>query len=60
MPSEKTSDLNEPSLNVENQMPTKANSKILLGEDELRARVRKMKENIGKVNQSLTDIEEEK
>jgi hypothetical protein len=32
----------------------------LIVEDELRARVRKMKENIGKVNQSLTDIEEEK
>lgn len=60
MPSEKMSDLNEQSLHVDNQIPTKANSKILLSEDELRARVRKMKENIGKVNQSLTDIEEDK
>lgn len=36
------------------------NSSRIVGEDELAARVRKMKENIGKVNQSLTEFEENK
>ena len=57
---EKMSDLNAHALHEDSQIPTKSDSSRLIVEDELRARVRKMKENIGKVNQSLTDIEEEK
>lgn len=47
-------------LHAEQQIQTNSASHRLLAEDQLRARVRKVKENIGKLNQSLTDIEEDK
>lgn len=57
---EKKPDLNLHSLQVDSQIRTKSALQSSLAEDELTARVRKMKEKIGKVNQSLTDIEEDK
>jgi hypothetical protein len=57
--SENKSDLSAHPLHADQPIQTKSPSHSLLAEDKLRARVRKMKENIGKVNQSLTDIEED-
>jgi hypothetical protein len=58
--SEKKSDLNAHALHADSQLPTKSASSRLLVEDKLRARVRKMKENIGQVNRTLKEIEEDK
>jgi len=57
--SENKSELSAPPLRADHPIQTKLPSHSLLAEDKLRARVRKMKENIGKVKQSLTDIEED-
>lgn len=58
--SENKPDLSVPPFHADHSIQTKLPSHSLLAEDKLRARVRKVKENIGKVNQSLTDIEEDK
>lgn len=60
IPSEKKSDLSAHLRHIDNQQSRQVNSTNLSVEDELHARVRKMKENISKVNQSLTDIEDDK
>lgn len=49
-----------PALSASNEQPHQAGLPHVFVEDELAARVRKMKEKIGKVNQSLTDFEENK
>lgn len=52
--------LHVPALPASSEQPRLESSPHVFAEDELAARVRKMKEKIGKVNQSLTEFEENK
>lgn len=59
-PSENSTDLNAHQSHNDSHLPAKSALHTPLVEDELTARVRKMKADIGKVKQTLTEIEKHK